>query len=76
MVLTDHHFVSQNATSQTERRTNVNSASSSYNNTKYGVPQGSIFAPILFDIYIFDLFLSGYKCDIKNFFWNKVALDV
>ena len=47
--------------------TEVNNAYSSYTNIKYGLLQGSILGPLLFNIDISNLFLWDYKCDIASY---------
>ena len=59
MVLTNHHFVSFLVTTQTDHRgLKVNNADVSYTNIKYGVPQGFILDPLLFDI-VFVIYFCG-----------------
>ena len=45
-----------------KQRVRINSSLSSWNDVLSGIPQGSIFGPLLFIIYIWDLYIDDFMC--------------
>ena len=54
-----------------KQRTKVGSAYSKWTKIRRGIPQGSILRPILFNIFINDIFMIIEQSDICNFADNK-----
>ena len=53
--------------SNRQQRTKINNAFSRYSEIIYGVPQGSILDPLLFNICICDIFYDIIECDIASY---------
>ena len=50
-----------------KQRTKINTAYSSWEEILFGVPQGSISRPLLFNIFVCDLFLIMNKVDFSSY---------
>ena len=57
----------QSYLSERQQGTKVNNAYSTYSDILYGVPQGSILGPLLFNICISDMFYDIGICDIASY---------
>ena len=57
----------QSYLSNRKQRTKINDAYSKYCEILFGVPQGSLLEPLLFNIYICDMFYNINDCNIASY---------
>ena len=62
--------------SNRKHRTKINSAYSSWEEILFGVPQGSILGPILFNAFPSDLFLVVKDTDFASYSDDKTTYDI
>ena len=53
--------------SNRQQRTKINNAFSRYSEIIYRVPRGSILGPLLFNVYVCDIFFDIIECDIASY---------
>ena len=68
--------VMQSYLSKRKQRTKINQAYSSWEKILFGVPRGSILGPILFNIFLSDLFLVLQNVDFASYADDNTIYDV
>ena len=62
----------QSFLSNRKQRTKVNNTYSTFPDIIFGVPQGLILGPLIFNIYICDIFHDNTDCDIASYADNTI----